>query len=334
MRALRLDDRRGGDNREGLYWRFELWLRGEGVGVRFDHGGQRGDLRGEPVGLPRARRRPQPRHRAAVPPPPPGPAVRLRAGRRRARARPGDHRRRVAAQGPHALQAWWEILHGGMLDPRGQPPLYVVALLSHRGIRYASGPLHLVALASASLLAPRDRAVTEAPRAPARLRGARARRAAPARAPGRRRGLVLRRGHAPSPPGSCACSRTARSRTWAPAGTTRERSRLRGRQARARPRARSDVGGRRHRAARRRDRRRGEGWRTEAASSSARSGSGGTAVPFRDPQVPHARGPAARRSRRLPPVGVTTRASPASAPSCAAGRSTSSRSSGTCSAGT
>jgi hypothetical protein len=46
-----------------------------------------------------------------------------------------------------------------MLDPRGQPPLYFAALLSHRGIRYASGPLHVLALASGIVLAPRDRAV-------------------------------------------------------------------------------------------------------------------------------------------------------------------------------
>jgi hypothetical protein len=55
-------------------------------------------------------------------------------------------------------RGWWEVLRGGMLDPRGQPPLYVVAILSHRLVRYATGPLHAVLLVSTLLLAPRDRA--------------------------------------------------------------------------------------------------------------------------------------------------------------------------------
>jgi uncharacterized membrane protein YozB (DUF420 family) len=46
-----------------------------------------------------------------------------------------------------------------MLDPRGQPPLYFAALVSHRGIRYASGPLHLIALLTGLALASHDRRV-------------------------------------------------------------------------------------------------------------------------------------------------------------------------------
>ena len=47
---------------------------------------------------------------------------------------------------------WLIVLRGGML--RGQPPGYLVALLSHRHLRYASGLLHLVLLGSSLALVP------------------------------------------------------------------------------------------------------------------------------------------------------------------------------------
>jgi cellulose synthase/poly-beta-1,6-N-acetylglucosamine synthase-like glycosyltransferase len=46
--------------------------------------------------------------------------------------------------------AWLIVLRGRML--RGQPPGYLVALLSHRHLRYASGVLHLILLASSIAL--------------------------------------------------------------------------------------------------------------------------------------------------------------------------------------
>src|SRR5581483_1515439 len=46
---------------------------------------------------------------------------------------------------------WLIVLRGRML--RGQPPGYLLALLSHRHLRYASGLLHLVLLASSAALA-------------------------------------------------------------------------------------------------------------------------------------------------------------------------------------
>ena len=45
---------------------------------------------------------------------------------------------------------WLIVLRGKML--RGQPPGYLVALLSHRHLRYASGLLHLVLLATSIAL--------------------------------------------------------------------------------------------------------------------------------------------------------------------------------------
>ena len=41
--------------------------------------------------------------------------------------------------------AWAIVLRGGLLDPRGQSPLYALMLVSHRLLRYASPLLHLAA---------------------------------------------------------------------------------------------------------------------------------------------------------------------------------------------
>jgi len=53
-------------------------------------------------------------------------------------------------------RAWCEILTGDLLDPTGQPPGFFAALVSHRLLRYASGPLHLVVFAASLALARRD----------------------------------------------------------------------------------------------------------------------------------------------------------------------------------
>jgi cellulose synthase/poly-beta-1,6-N-acetylglucosamine synthase-like glycosyltransferase len=52
---------------------------------------------------------------------------------------------------------WPIVVRGGMLAPRGYPPLYAFELLSHRVLRYASPFLHLAALLSALALAGRGR---------------------------------------------------------------------------------------------------------------------------------------------------------------------------------
>ena len=44
--------------------------------------------------------------------------------------------------------AWPIVLRGGLLDPRGYPPLYALMILSHRVLRYASPLLHLVVAAA------------------------------------------------------------------------------------------------------------------------------------------------------------------------------------------
>jgi cellulose synthase/poly-beta-1,6-N-acetylglucosamine synthase-like glycosyltransferase len=45
-------------------------------------------------------------------------------------------------------RAFGTVLRGGMLNPRGYPPLFAFELVSHRLVRYASPFLHLVALGS------------------------------------------------------------------------------------------------------------------------------------------------------------------------------------------
>ncbi len=43
---------------------------------------------------------------------------------------------------------WPIVLRGGMLSPRGYPPLYALMILSHRLLRYATPALHTLALAA------------------------------------------------------------------------------------------------------------------------------------------------------------------------------------------
>jgi hypothetical protein len=49
--------------------------------------------------------------------------------------------------------AWAIVLRGGLLSPRGYPPLYALMMASHRVLRYAAPFLHLVALAASLVLA-------------------------------------------------------------------------------------------------------------------------------------------------------------------------------------
>ena len=48
--------------------------------------------------------------------------------------------------------AWPIVLRGGLLSPRGYPPLYALMVASHRLLRYATPFLHLVALAANAAL--------------------------------------------------------------------------------------------------------------------------------------------------------------------------------------
>jgi hypothetical protein len=48
--------------------------------------------------------------------------------------------------------AWPIVIKGGLLSPRGYPPLYALMIASHRALRYASPFLHVVALVTNAFL--------------------------------------------------------------------------------------------------------------------------------------------------------------------------------------
>jgi Glycosyltransferase like family 2 len=58
--------------------------------------------------------------------------------------------------------AWPIVVRGGLLDPRGYEPLYALMVGSHRLLRYASPLLHVVAAATTLALLPRGRAYAAA----------------------------------------------------------------------------------------------------------------------------------------------------------------------------
>jgi hypothetical protein len=63
----------------------------------------------------------------------------------------GEFRRKRRMQS----HMWAIVLHGGLLDPRGYPPLYALMIASHRALRYAAPFLHVTALAASATLARR-----------------------------------------------------------------------------------------------------------------------------------------------------------------------------------
>jgi cellulose synthase/poly-beta-1,6-N-acetylglucosamine synthase-like glycosyltransferase len=133
-----------GANREGVYWRYELWLRGSESRLGSITGGngsiyaiRRSDYAEAPFG-----------HDLSFPP------LAVQRGRRAvyepeaiAYEKPtpesADEFRRKVRMLPFS---WGFVFSGDTL--RGQPPLYTLELLSHRHLRYASGLLHVVLLAT------------------------------------------------------------------------------------------------------------------------------------------------------------------------------------------
>lgn len=138
----------GGDNQEGLYWRYEMAVRGlesRLAGVTAGNGAINAVRRESYLVLPSERGqditfpfRITKRGQRAVY----EPGARARE---RMAATIGDEfgrKRRMMAG------AWGTMLTGGMLSPRGYGPLYALEIVSHRLLRYASPLLHLVALAA------------------------------------------------------------------------------------------------------------------------------------------------------------------------------------------
>ena len=147
---LRLEDA-AGSNREGLYWRYELWLREQESRLGSITGGN-GSIyalnRGDYVEV-------DPRwgHDLAFP------YRMVQAGRRAvyepaalAFERPTPTNEAEFARKVRMFEHCWEItLRGAML--RRLPPGYLVSVISHRVLRYGSGVLHLALLGTSLVLA-------------------------------------------------------------------------------------------------------------------------------------------------------------------------------------
>ena len=138
-----------GTNREGIYWRYELWLRESESALGSITGGngaiyavRREDYVahrfGQDLGLPDAMVK---RGKRAVYEPE---AV---ATEKPATNLEDEYRRKVRM----FPWAWQHMIEGQMLA--GVGPLYLFELLSHRVLRYTSGLLHLVLLGSSIALA-------------------------------------------------------------------------------------------------------------------------------------------------------------------------------------
>ena len=148
--SLRLE-RADGTNREGVYWRYELWLRGRESQLGSVTGGNGAiyALRREDY----AEVEPTFGHDLAFP------YLMVQRGRRAVYApdavafeKPtptieSEYRRKV-----RMFEHCWEItLRGRML--RNLPPLYLGQIVSHRLLRYGTGVLHLALLAASGALA-------------------------------------------------------------------------------------------------------------------------------------------------------------------------------------
>jgi cellulose synthase/poly-beta-1,6-N-acetylglucosamine synthase-like glycosyltransferase len=144
-----------GTNQEGLYWRYEMWLReresalasvtaGNGAiyAVRRADYVETDPPMGHDLSLPF---RLVKRGRRAVY------APEARATEKMVPTIEGEWARKRRMM----TQAWPIVLRGGLADLRGYPPLYAVMIASHRLLRYAAPLLHAVAFAASLALARR-----------------------------------------------------------------------------------------------------------------------------------------------------------------------------------
>ena len=144
--------RAGGTNREGLYWRYELWLRGNEArigSITAGNGGiyavRRADYlfsedgrAGHDLGLPY---RLVQRGRRAIA------DAEAVAWESPARDLEDEYRRKVRM----SARCWQHVASGAIL--RGGGPLFLLEVVSHRLLRYGSGILHVVWFVTAAALA-------------------------------------------------------------------------------------------------------------------------------------------------------------------------------------
>jgi cellulose synthase/poly-beta-1,6-N-acetylglucosamine synthase-like glycosyltransferase len=144
-----------GTNQEGVYWRYELWLRAHESALHSITAGngaiyavRRGDYvateppMGHDLAFPF---RMVKRGRRAVYVP------EARATERMVPTIEGEWERKRRMMN----RAWQIVRISGIADPRGYPPLYALMIASHRVLRYASPFLHVVALLTALALSRR-----------------------------------------------------------------------------------------------------------------------------------------------------------------------------------
>lgn len=136
-----------GTNQEGLYWRYEMWLRALESRLASVTGGngaiyatRRSDylvvdpVMGHDLSFPFKMVK---RGRRAVY------APAARATEKMVPTIEGEFARKRRMMS----HAWPIVFRGGLLSPRGYPPLYALMIFSHRILRYAAPFLHLTALA-------------------------------------------------------------------------------------------------------------------------------------------------------------------------------------------
>jgi Glycosyl transferase family 2 len=135
-----------GTNQEGIYWRYEMWIRANESALASVTAGN-----GAIYAVRRTaylRSDPRVSHDLAMP-------FQLvkrgwraidvpsaRASERMVPSVEGEWRRKRRMMS----HAWPMVATGGLLDPRGYPPLYGGMILSHRALRYATPFLHLACL--------------------------------------------------------------------------------------------------------------------------------------------------------------------------------------------
>ena len=142
----------GATNQEGLYWRYEMAIREREsrlASVTAGNGAiyavRRGDyievdpLMGHDLSLPFQLVK---RGRRAVY------APHAQATERMVPTTDGE----IARKRRMMSHSWATVLRGGMLGPRGYPPLYAWMILSHRVLRYTAPALHAACLASNAAL--------------------------------------------------------------------------------------------------------------------------------------------------------------------------------------
>jgi cellulose synthase/poly-beta-1,6-N-acetylglucosamine synthase-like glycosyltransferase len=161
-----------GTNQEGLYWRYEMWLRAHESALASVTAGNGAiyalrraaymhvnEVMGHDLSFPFNVVK---RGRRAVY----APDARVTEKMVPTIAGEGARKRRMMSH------AWAIVLRGGMLSPRGYPPLYALMIVSHRVLRYASPLLHLAAAGATLALLRHGRAYRAAALAQAGLLGA------------------------------------------------------------------------------------------------------------------------------------------------------------------